>query len=294
MLMVAVIVALTTQVQTPRDEQQQTLTGSQRDNSAATRAVESMADDLHAINERQARDEAQRAKGDAPAWRDAIAPATWSNWILAILALVAAVVGIWTLRQLGRQTTAAVDSANAAKTSADAVMRAERAYVTMSRTSKLRFGDGPDGTIRFDLEVQNHGKTPANILGGGIKVTFSDLGHAPPEMSMDGALFPIPRCFLVPGHRMKEPVTFSRLERGMIMRAIQPLDVVGLGTDPEPPLELWLMGYVDYRDQFGDEHRGGFGRRFDRATEDLTFDQATAGLNYDRPLTEEERQRYKS
>ena len=76
------------------------------------------------------------------------------------------------------------------------------------------------------------------------------------------------------------------------MRATQPEDVVALGTDPQPPLELWLMGYVDYRDQFGDEHRGGFGRHFDRNTEDLTFDQATAVLNYDRPLTAEEEKQY--
>ena len=249
-------------------------------------ALQSIASELREIREETTRIEQQRAERDSRP-----GPPIYSTWVL-ILVTGGAVYGAFlTLGAIKRQVDASVDAANAAKTSADAVMLAERAYVTISRKSKLRISDDPTGAIGFDFEVKNHGRTPAHILGGRLTIAFSDYGTPAPVMPSHSGIA-IPPIFLVPGHCMKHADTVSSLGRDKIMGATQPLEVVGLGTDPQPPLELWLMGYVDYRDKFRGAHRGGFGRRFDRNVGDLTFDQANAALNYDRPLTPDEKRQY--
>jgi hypothetical protein len=53
------------------------------------------------------------------------------------------------------------------------------------------------------------------------------------------------------------------------------------------------MGYVDYLDQFGGKHRGGFGRHYDRSAAVVTFDERTATLNYDRLLSQEQKKKYR-
>jgi hypothetical protein len=65
--------------------------------------------------------------------------------------------------------------------------------------------------------------------------------------------------------------------------------------------ELWLVGYIDYRDRFGGEHRNEYGRHYlpsPHVTEgDLRFDVTIAALNTDRPLTEvdsQERERHRA
>ena len=59
---------------------------------------------------------------------------------------------------------------------------------------------------------------------------------------------------------------------------------------------LWLIGEVDYRDRFGAIHRGGYARLFSRGNRrripSFVFSPETAALNYDRPLTDEEKRHY--
>jgi len=44
---------------------------------------------------------------------------------------------------------------------------------------------------------------------------------------------------------------------------------------------LYLIGYVDYSDKFGNKHRGGYARQYIYRTSDLQF-VAQEGYNYDR------------
>lgn len=98
--------------------------------------------------------------------------------------------------------------------------------------------------------------------------------------------------FLVPDDSISQSHTVGGLGCDLVMRATESGAVNALGIDPQPPLELWLIGYIDYRDQFGTEHRAGFGRYYDRAHRVLTWDERTASLLFDRPLTTNERRRY--
>lgn len=165
MLIIAIVFTLIAQVQTPRAKQQQTPKESQQQNSATTKAVEAIAADLHAINQRQAKEETQRPKQEPQTWRDGFTPATWSNWSLVVFAILATIVGIRTLGQLKRQTTAAVVSANAAKVSADAVMLAERAYImtdSWAVQGQQRSANDPLDII-VSFKVKNPSRTAARI-----------------------------------------------------------------------------------------------------------------------------------
>ena len=73
----------------------------------------------------------------------------------------------------------------------------------------------------------------------------------------------------------------------MIGQPVETITSVEHGTE-----RLWLIGIVDYRDRFGLGHRAGYGPRYDRYTRELIFDETTASLNYDRPLTPEEERQY--
>ena len=62
----------------------------------------------------------------------------------------------------------------------------------------------------------------------------------------------------------------------------------------DEPLQMWLMGYVDYIDQLIGPIVEDFADTLDPKTCDLTFDEASGVLNDDRPLSKQERQQLSS
>ena len=172
---------------------------------------------------------------------------------------------------------ATADNAAAAKSSAKAIMLAERAYLTAKKSD---FIISADGLITYDFTVRNEGKTPATVLGGRYAVAIGGTIDAPPPMP--GYATPIAPLFLVPTHHITERH-----------------NPIGIGADTMIEVhsrsrQLWLMAFVDYKDQFGDFHRFGYGRRFDATKNELAFDasRGCASLNYDRPLTQDEKRSY--
>jgi hypothetical protein len=92
----------------------------------------------------------QQSKGWPPR-RDAF----WSNWALVAITLIAAIIAIWTLRLLLRQTVATEATV---RTMQDTAERELRAYV--SPVSMNRFVE--NGVAYFKITYENSGQTPAH------------------------------------------------------------------------------------------------------------------------------------
>lgn len=191
---------------------------------------------------------------------DAIATsvAALFTFILAIIAIVGAIVAAKTLDKIKVQAKATEDAAIAAKTSADAVMLAERAYLSIThrppgvnidenvvtKAGEESFGGWHDAELMF--QIVNSGNTPARI-------TDIVMGHfidspsklpSPPSGPGTGE-----HLFLVKGDRVDDVRSF----------AIRGSDFKQLGTT----LRLWMLGYVDYIDVFNIRRRVGYARYYD-------------------------------
>lgn len=174
----------------------------------------------------------------------------------------------------------------------------ERAYVILSHETR-KWVEGDENRRAFDVrgdpsserlemvfafQVQNEGRTPTDVLGGGLW-----MHHLPDAFPQSKPIPMVPAtqpvhvdpAFLVPrGLTFAETLIF--------------LDAETWARVQDGSEHLWLIGYVDYRDRFGKRHRGGYGRHYNRHTGYLDFDETTGALNYDRPLTYQERQRYRA
>jgi hypothetical protein len=168
-----------------------------------------------------------------------------------------------------------------------AINRARVAMSHSQRTREMNAGrlDVDDrGAVFFEIAVTNHGNTPADVLGGVIAVEIGPDGTDAPPTIPTKAYQCIAPAFLVPGSHITMTGLLFGISRDEILRAFKPNLLEG-----PPPLELWLVGFVCYRDTFGSEYCGGYARHWHRDTADLVFDSTTAHLNFDRLLSERER-----
>lgn len=150
--------------------------------------------------------------------------------------------------------------------------RVERAYVNMSHTPPgLNFHQHAEGILAtIQVKVKNYGRTPADItdvvLAHHIGRTDTDLPPLPcqPPANQIPAAY-----FLVAGMNFFHTAPPFFISAG---------DLQDINNGQKV---LWVYGYVEYRDRFGECHRGGYGRRY-RAVEgnNLVFETAP-GYNYD-------------
>ena len=160
----------------------------------------------------------------------------------------------------------------------------ERAYVTMSHVTPtrdvtrdwnaLRIRD--DGMAIVRIQFKNRGRTPAEVIGGRFKLERIRGNDEPPlqpiytghgSVRFDVSYFLVADAEFIFDFDLELPFPIGALIS------------VENGTD-----KLWLIGYVDYRDKFGDVHRAGYARRYEPRVigNNLTFVTQT-GYNYDRP-----------
>ena len=154
----------------------------------------------------------------------------------------------------------------------------ERAYVSMSHCPPGLFCDDKrpvrgHAQIKAKVAVTNHGNTPATLLRVGLTIHASESPLVLPPV-YDG---PSVReeFLLVPGGEC-----FFRLEN----IALCQISDADLKRIEERPMRLWLIGYVDYRDIFGDHHTAGYARHYIPGLgieNNLEFDETTNGYNYD-------------
>jgi len=205
-------------------------------------------------------------------YNDAIAAGAAVVIAIFTFTLWRATTQLW--RAADRQIDVAKTAAGAARNSASAALRqadtltsAERAYVKMS--PKGDFEPAGAGRIKLTIEVKNFGRTPAYVTDLIVNVMQRDVGAPLPDLPNYQSDENRARvsAFLVTNEPFFNHTVFE--DDGAITGARN-------GTRA-----VWIEGYVDYVDIFGQRHRGGFARAVDRSAEGFVF-IASMAYNYDR------------
>lgn len=184
----------------------------------------------------------------------------WTFGLGVINAIVAAAVCYFTSR-LTRLTERQKEIADAALRVSDESLRVsatalhtsraiERAYVALSHhppgmivpRSPTSLGDDRGRYFGVRVRVMNHGNTPARITAVSAAIFYGELPATPsydePDkigaFLMKGESYTVDRTTWIPDDRMND---------------------IKVGA-----LAVWVVGYVDYLDQFGQGHRGGYAR----------------------------------
>lgn len=124
----------------------------------------------------------------------------------------------------------------------------ERAYIQMSHVDELVIKGTPT-QLRITMEIKNWGKTPGTVTDQ--MLAFQVLGRAVELDAVPQHDLPHPRmvnAFLVPTGKYNWDTVLEHDYQGA-MKAIN-----------GGALQLYLIGFVDYQDQFGGRYRSGYAR----------------------------------
>lgn len=206
-------------------------------------------------------------------WENAFAAPTWSNWALAIFAAIAAVIALRTLRAIRRQAEIANESLSAEKAAADATkVQSELSQKTLVLTQRPKLivrnvvvkplGITPEWntpifqpghSVEGEFQVVNVGGTPATIFQSGCWVFWNQVAlpmHRPYDHL--GQTNPV-RGVLQPGTSF---VGSFMSERPMDEHAAE---IWQAGNQ----WHLYIMGWIEYKDDLGFVRRTAFCRQFD-------------------------------
>jgi hypothetical protein len=165
------------------------------------------------------------------------------------------------------------NAANAARIAAEHIPTVERAYVKMSHAKPGLRINYPEQNFRVIVGVKNFGRTPARITDVRLKHIVLEKGETlpiVPDYSKVGGEEAI-EAFLVADDEFFHDVTFD---------FVRSQAEVQDGT-----VTIYIIGYVDYIDQYGQRQRGGYARVYDAEREsgsnNLVF-VVQPNYNYDR------------
>jgi hypothetical protein len=155
----------------------------------------------------------------------------------------------------------------------------QRAYVKISHPPPGVERLDDSGNIWLTISIKNYGQTPATVSDVVLRPLVVPHGEPlprAPDYSME-IKGPVIRAFLVTNDEFF-------LSRFCTISTDEMNKVKGLISD------LYLVGFVDYSDQFGQRHRGGYARQyqpmFDKGREFAQQNNLTVvardGYNYDR------------
>ena len=202
----------------------------------------------------------------------------WLAWVtlaLAVVALGQVLLFYVYLKLIRKSLRATEQAAEAAKSSARAVMLEQRAYVRISHTPRgLRELNEPRSGYQINILIENIGKTPARLTDMVLTSTC-----VPPNRYL-----PVPAVYPIDKHTDDFP---RFLYGGDDERK-------ALWDFPFTPAEkaeiesgatvLCIYGYIDYIDTFEVRHRSGYGRWYSPPSlkdENLNF-VVEPSYNYDR------------
>lgn len=183
-------------------------------------------------------------------------------WVTAILALLVAIAQALLFRQqlkrMANDAETAKAAAQASLTQAEAIRLAERAYVKMSHEHPgIEIANLEAGVYHIRMTVKNFGRTPARVTSAALRSELLPYGTVP-KGAGDDILIPgdrVVQSFLVTGDHVS--FTYLRSWGGGKGVAVQGRSEV-----------LWLCGFVDYIDVFGERHRAGYGRFYNPELDD--------------------------
>jgi hypothetical protein len=137
-----------------------------------------------------------------------------------------------------------------------AFIGSERAFVKMSHPSPGIVPHADTGLFWFEIEIKNFGRTPATVsdvlLNRLVLPSGSALPDIPPYERQSG---PVPRAFLA-------------AQEGMFYRRFYQITQEEMIAVKDHQSDLYLIGYVDYTDQFRKKHRAGYARVYRPAIDD--------------------------
>jgi hypothetical protein len=165
-----------------------------------------------------------------------------TNWWIAFIAFLQLIVFAWQGLQLRRTV--------------NSYLRSERAFVKMTHPSPGIRPEATTGLFWFQLAIKNFGRTPATVtdvlLNHLVLPKGSQLPDKPSYKRQDAT---IPKAFLVANDEMFFQRFYQITSDEMIAVADHQSD-------------LYLIGYVDYTDQFRRSHRAGYARVYRPAVDD--------------------------
>ena len=213
-------------------------------------------------------------------WRDAFAPPTWSNWAVAVFAAVAAIIALRTLRAIRRQAEIANESLSAertateaAKASADAAKaQAELSQKTLVLTQRPRLI--VRNVVVKPLGLTPEWNTPIFQRGYSVEGEFQvvNVGGSRATISAstccvfwDGA--PLPMHLPYATQNPNNPIT-GELQPGMSLTGAfisdKPMDQHAIEIlQASMHWALYVMGWVEYKDDLGFIRRIAFCRKYD-------------------------------
>lgn len=212
--------------------------------------------------------------------------------LVLLVAIVQVGLFVWQLRLIKRATDDAGVAASAAKNSAVALMTAERAYVKLSHVPPGLNIEKTDGFFWVSEQVKNFGNTPALITD--VVITFKLIAKdkaLPTVLEYEKRSGRQPRqAFLVKG------------EEFFFNTSPQQMTAANLRSITADTHRFYVLGFVDYIDNFGCRHRAGYARVYNPDLDDRThysnekefLDRnnlvfvSQVGYNYDRPRKEGE------
>lgn len=180
-------------------------------------------------------------------WQEALEPATWSNWSLVVVGLIAGLVALLTLRAISIQ--------------AEAQMKAERAWVIMTPKdwNPGLFPLPVAGQVPlnvFDCAVKNVGKTPAHITKWAAWYRNFDKSEYErlPKEPIPGDVVSMNAMILVPNDSFRKIIP---------LQPTPSLDCVQVKSIQSAERFLFFYGFIEYKDDFGKNHETQVGYVYD-------------------------------
>jgi hypothetical protein len=195
-------------------------------------------------NQTKPEEQSSRPESGGYHWGELSAPTNVPNWVLAAVGIGGIVVAVRTLRKLERQTKAAEDAANASLRQSEHMIASERAWMVARVEGEVIPDSDGKRLVRFSVRCVNVGKTPAYLIG------MANHGVVLPR---DQSL-PDPPVPYIPNNVSEWP------GEGI---SLQPEDFVlrhnwsTIARDLQKLIHgedwLWVYGYINYRDAFGNK-----------------------------------------
>lgn len=165
----------------------------------------------------------------------ATGPANASNWILACLGIIGAIVGIRTLLVVGRQVTNA--------------MRSDRAWLVVETAELVEGNPSQPGQVFVQCAVKNYGKTVARVLGMNARWGVGPINI--PGTTWDDSLFAFAKKG--PSKWTFLPGTTSAMHSPVQEITAKAGDKVTIGIQPGET--QFIHGVVFYWDAFTKKRR---------------------------------------